>query len=102
AAKAGLRQFTRTTAVIHAPHNIRLNCVTPGLMHTPLLEGLAVKYAAGDTAGFIAHRNAQVPMGRMGDGWDVAHAVLFLAADESRYITGTELVVDGGLIASTR
>jgi NAD(P)-dependent dehydrogenase (short-subunit alcohol dehydrogenase family) len=102
AAKAGLLQFTRTTAIIHAQQNIRLNCVVPGLMHTPLIEGLAAKYWGGDTAGFVAHRNAQTPMGRMGDGWDVAHAVLFLAADESRYITGTELVVDGGLVAATR
>ncbi|XAH25587.1 SDR family NAD(P)-dependent oxidoreductase [Xylophilus sp. GW821-FHT01B05] len=102
AAKAALMQFTRTTAVIHAPQGIRLNCVVPGLMHTPLIEGLAAKYAAGDTEGFIAHRNRQVPMQRMGDGWDVAHAVLFLAADESRYITATEIVVDGGLVAATR
>ena len=101
-AKAGLLQFTRTTAVIHAQQNIRLNCVVPGLMHTPLIEGLAAKYWGGDTAGFVAHRNAQAPMGRMGDGWDVAHAVLFLTADESRYITGAELVVDGGLVAATR
>jgi NAD(P)-dependent dehydrogenase (short-subunit alcohol dehydrogenase family) len=71
-------------------------------MHTPLIEGLAAKYAAGDTEGFIAHRHKQVPMQRMGDGWDVAHAVLFLAADESRYITATEIVVDGGLVAATR
>jgi hypothetical protein len=76
--------------------------VVPGLMHTPLIEGLAAKYAAGDTEGFIAHRHKQVPMQRMGDGWDVAHAVLFLAADESRYITATEIVVDGGLVAATR
>ncbi len=102
AAKAGLMQFTKTTAVIHAAEGIRLNCVVPGLMHTPLLDGLAKKYAAGDTAGFIAHRNGQVPMQRMGDGWDTAHAVLFLAADESRYITATEIVVDGGLVAATR
>jgi len=102
AAKAGLMHFTRTTAVIHAADNIRLNCVVPGLMHTPLIEGLAAKYAGGDTAAFIAHRHAQVPMQRMGDGWDTAHAALFLAADESRYITGTEIVVDGGLVAATR
>lgn len=102
ASKAGLMQMTRTTAVIYAPKNIRLNCVVPGLMHTPLLDGLAAKYAGGDTAGFIAHRNSQVPMQRMGDGWDIAHAVLFLVADESRYITGTEIVVDGGLVAATR
>ncbi|CAN5423928.1 glucose 1-dehydrogenase [soil metagenome] len=102
AAKAALMQFTRTTAVIHAAEHVRLNCVVPGLMHTPLIEGLAAKYANGDTAGFIAHRNGQVPMQHMGEGWDVAHAVLFLAADESRYITATEIVVDGGLVAATR
>ncbi|MDO5624561.1 MAG: SDR family NAD(P)-dependent oxidoreductase [Pseudomonadota bacterium] len=102
AAKAGLIQFTKATAVIHAAEGIRLNCVVPGLMHTPLIEGLAAKYAQGDTQGFIDHRNNQVPMKRMGDGWDTAHAVLFLAADESRYITGTHIVVDGGLIAATR
>ncbi|RTZ48222.1 SDR family oxidoreductase [Candidimonas sp. SYP-B2681] len=102
ASKAGLMHLTRTTAVIYAPKNIRLNCVVPGLMHTPLLDGLAAKYAGGDTDGFIAHRNGQIPMQRMGDGWDIAHAVLFLAADESRYVTGTEIVVDGGLIAATR
>ena len=102
AGKAGLMQMTRTTAVIYAPKNVRLNCVVPGLMHTPLLDGLAAKYAGGDTEGFIAHRNGQVPMQRMGNGWDIAHAVLFLAADESGYITGTEIVVDGGLVAATR
>lgn len=102
AAKAALMQFTRATAVIHAPDNIRLNCVVPGLMHTPLIEGLAAKYAKGDTEGFIQHRHNQVPMKHMGDGWDVAHAVLFLAADESRYVTATEIVVDGGLVAATR
>ena len=46
-------------------------------------------------------RAAQVPMGRMGDAWDVAHAALFLASDEARYVTGTELVVDGGITAFT-
>jgi NAD(P)-dependent dehydrogenase (short-subunit alcohol dehydrogenase family) len=101
AAKAGLMQFSRTTAVIYASKGIRLNCVVPGLMHTPLIDGLAAKYAAGDIAGFVAHRNRQVPMGRMGDAWDVAHATLFLAADESRYVTGTEIIVDGGLVAAT-
>lgn len=102
AAKAALMQFTRTTAVIHAAEGIRLNCVVPGLMHTPLIEGLAAKYAKGDTEGFIAHRHKQVPMQHMGSGWDVANAVVFLAADESRYVTATEIVVDGGLVAATR
>jgi NAD(P)-dependent dehydrogenase (short-subunit alcohol dehydrogenase family) len=102
AAKAALLQFTRTTAVIYANRGVRLNCVVPGLMSTPLVRRLADKYAGGDFEGFSAHRNAQVPMGRMGDAWDVAHAALFLASDEARYVTGTEIVVDGGLTAATR
>jgi NAD(P)-dependent dehydrogenase (short-subunit alcohol dehydrogenase family) len=71
-------------------------------MSTPLVRRLADKYAGGDFEGFSAHRNAQVPMGRMGDAWDVAHAALFLASDQARYVTGTEIVVDGGLTAATR
>lgn len=102
AAKAALAQFTRATAVMYAPHGVRLNCIVPGLMFTPLVQRLADKYANGDFDGFVAHRHRQVPMGHMGDAWDVAHAALFLASDESRYITAQELVVDGGLIAATR
>jgi NAD(P)-dependent dehydrogenase (short-subunit alcohol dehydrogenase family) len=102
AAKAALMQVTQTTAVIYAPKGIRLNSVVPGLMFTPLVKRLADKYAQGNFEGFVAHRNKQVPMGRMGDAWDVAHAVLFLASDESKYITGQQIVVDGGLTAATR
>ncbi len=102
AAKAALMQMTKTTAVIYADRGIRLNCVVPGLMDTPLVRRLAEKYAGGDYEGFAATRAQQVPMGRMGDSFDVAHAVLFLASDEARYITGTEIVVDGGITAATR
>lgn len=101
AAKAALVQMTKTTAIIEAPHNIRLNCVVPGLMHTPLVQVLAQKYAGGDTQAFVAKRNNQVPMGRMGDAWDVAHAAIYLGSDEASYVTGTELVVDGGITATT-
>lgn len=101
AAKAGLVQFTRVTAVSYAAKGVRLNCVVPGLMMTPIVQRLADKYNRGDFEGMVAKRNAQVPMGRMGDAWDVAHAALFLASDEARYITGTELVVDGGITAFT-
>lgn len=101
ASKAALIQMTKTTAVIEAKKNIRLNCVVPGLMHTPLVERLAKKYADGDYNGFVNHRNNQVPIGKMGESWDVAYAVLFLCSDEAKYITGTEIVVDGGLTAST-
>lgn len=101
-AKAALMQFTKVSAVIHAPAGVRLNCVVPGLMNTPIMSRLADKYAGGDLAGLVEKRNAQVPMGRMGDAWDVAYAVLYLASNEARYVTGTELVVDGGLTAATR
>ena len=70
-------------------------------MHTPLVERLATKYADGDYEGFVKRRHDQVPMGRMGESWDVANAVLFLCSDEAKYITGTEIVVDGGLTAAT-
>ncbi|MDT4827367.1 SDR family NAD(P)-dependent oxidoreductase [Achromobacter agilis] len=102
AAKAALMQMTTTTAVIYAGDGVRLNSVVPGLMFTPLVERLAQKYAKGDYEGFVAHRHAQVPSGRMGDAWDVAHAVAFLASDESRYITGQQIVVDGGITMATR
>ncbi|MEM6491609.1 MAG: SDR family oxidoreductase, partial [Pseudomonadota bacterium] len=56
-------------------------------------------YAAGDVDAMLAQRHAQCPTGRMGDAWDVAHAALFLASDEARYVTGQSLVVDGGITA---
>ncbi len=97
ASKAAVIQFSRSTAGAYARMGIRCNTVVPGLMHTPLVEfRLARQVGGNDAAALIAERNAQVPMGRMGTGWDVAHAVLFLASDEAGYITGTEIVVDGG------
>ena len=101
ASKAALMQMTKTTAIIHAENKIRLNCVVPGLMHTPLVERLAKKYADGKYEEFVKTRNNQVPMKKMGSSFDVANAVLFLASDEAKYITGTEIVVDGGLTATT-
>jgi NAD(P)-dependent dehydrogenase (short-subunit alcohol dehydrogenase family) len=102
ASKAAVIQFTRSTAGAVVKRGIRCNTVVPGLMHTPLVEQrLARTVAGGDAAALIASRNARCPMGRMGTGWDVANAVLFLASDEAAYITGTEIVVDGGLILAS-
>lgn len=102
ATKAAVTQFTRATAIAYAAKGVRLNTVVPGLMHTPLVEHrLAKTIAGGDVEALIARRNAQVPMGRMGTAWDVANAVLFLVSDEAGYITATEIVVDGGVIATT-
>jgi NAD(P)-dependent dehydrogenase (short-subunit alcohol dehydrogenase family) len=98
--KAAMNQMTRTTAVQYASDHIRVNAILPGLMKTPMVEhtaGLAASYAAGDVEAMWRARDAQVPMGHMGDAWDVANAALFLASDESKYVTGLELVVDGGI-----
>ncbi len=102
ASKAAVIQFSRSTAGAFVKQGIRVNTVVPGLMHTPLVEQrLAKTVAGGDAAALIASRNARCPMGRMGTAWDVANAVLFLASDEAGYITGTEIVVDGGLILAS-
>ncbi|MEM1307391.1 MAG: SDR family oxidoreductase [Pseudomonadota bacterium] len=102
ASKAGLIKFGQVTGVQYARQHIRVNTIVPGLMNTPLVETrLAGQRSGGNADALKASRDAQVPMGHMGDGWDVAHAALFLASDESKYITATEIVVDGGLSAAT-
>jgi NAD(P)-dependent dehydrogenase (short-subunit alcohol dehydrogenase family) len=102
ATKAAIIQLMKTTAVIYAPKGVRLNTIVPGLMDTPYTKGLVSRYAAdGQAEAYMEMRNAQVPMGKMGDAWDVANATLFLVSDEAQYITGQELVVDGGITCST-
>ena len=100
ASKAAMNHLTRTTAVEYAARQIRINTVVPGLMKTPLVErsaALAEAFGSGGVEEMWRARAAHVPMGRMGDAWDVANAVLFLASDLASYVTGIELVVDGGL-----
>ena len=85
ASKAAMNQMTRTTAVEFAADYVRVNAILPGLMKTPMVEhsaGLAQSYANGDVEAMWRARDAQVPMGHMGDAWDVANAALFLASDE--------------------
>jgi NAD(P)-dependent dehydrogenase (short-subunit alcohol dehydrogenase family) len=104
ATKAAVIHMMKTTAAIYAGKNVRLNTVVPGLMSTPYTDQLAERYgacSAEEKARYMLGREKQVPMKRMGDAWDVAHAVLFLVSDEAKYITGQEIVVDGGMIAST-
>jgi NAD(P)-dependent dehydrogenase (short-subunit alcohol dehydrogenase family) len=101
AAKAGVIQLSRSVAGTYARQGIRVNTVVPGLMHTPLVEyRLARSVGGNDLQKLIDSRNAAVPMGHMGDSWDIAHAVLFLVSDEARFITATEIVVDGGSSAT--
>jgi NAD(P)-dependent dehydrogenase (short-subunit alcohol dehydrogenase family) len=100
ATKAGVIQLSRVVAVQHASRGVRVNCVVPGQLHTPLVEArLAGQRAGGDVDALLAQRQQRIPLGFMGDGRDTAHAVLFLASDEARFITGTEIVVDGGMTA---
>ena len=101
ASKAGVIAFSRSTAIAFVGKGIRVNTVVPGVMHTPLVEHrLVAQMGLNDAEAFVARRHASVPMGRMGDAWDVANAVVFLASDEARYITATQLVVDGGATAA--
>lgn len=101
ASKAGVIQLSRSVAGTYARRGIRVNTVVPGLMHTPLVEfRLARTVGGNDLQKLIDARNAAVPMGHMGTAWDVAHAVLFLASDEARFITATEIIVDGGSTAA--
>ena len=100
ATKAGVIQLTRVIAVQYASKGIRANCVVPGQLHTPMVEArLAGQRAGGDVEALLRQRKARIPLGFMGDGTDTANAALFLASDEARFITGTEIVVDGGMTA---
>jgi NAD(P)-dependent dehydrogenase (short-subunit alcohol dehydrogenase family) len=97
-AKAGVIHFSRVVAVQHAADRIRVNTVVPGQLHTPMVEArLAGQRAGGDVQKLLADRQARIPLGFMGDGRDTAYASLFLASDEARFITGTEIVIDGGM-----
>jgi NAD(P)-dependent dehydrogenase (short-subunit alcohol dehydrogenase family) len=98
ATKAGVIQFSRVVAVQYAAKGIRVNTVVPGQLHTPMVEArLAGQRAGGDVEALLRQRQARIPLPFMGDGRDTANAALFLASDEARFITGTELVVDGGM-----
>ena len=101
ATKGAVVSLSRSIALEHAKQGIRCNSVSPGLMNTPMVHhGLTAAYGkAGDVENLIRVRDAQCPMGHMGDAFDTAHAVLFLASDDARYITAHDLVVDGGLTA---
>lgn len=94
--KAGVNRLTTAVAAGNAKHNVRCNVIMPGLMDTPMaIAGIAA--ASGKSQESLrAERNARVPMGRMGTGWDTAFAALFLCSDEAAFVTGAVLPVDGG------
>jgi NAD(P)-dependent dehydrogenase (short-subunit alcohol dehydrogenase family) len=98
--KAGVIQFGRVVAIEYAKKGIRINSILPGQLHTPLVDAvLANTQSGGDIEALLKRRQARIPMPFVGDGRDTANAALFLASDEARFITGTELIVDGGMTA---
>lgn len=104
-AKAGVLQYTKVAASQLSAYGIRINAVAPGFVATRIfgqgigLEREAAKQLADQA---IAHGTAQNPLGHIGQSADIAQAVLFLASDASRYITGTHLVIDGGVTIGPR
>lgn len=95
ASKGAVTSFTQSVALQYAAKGIRANCILPGVMDTPhIYRQIAGFYASPEE--MVAARHQLSPTGRMGDGWDVANAAVFLASSEARYINGVELLVDGG------
>jgi NAD(P)-dependent dehydrogenase (short-subunit alcohol dehydrogenase family) len=94
ASKGGVLAMSRELAAIHAREGIRVNALCPGPLHTEML----MKYL--DTEAKRQRRLVHVPMGRFGEADEIANAALFLASDESSYVTGTSFTVDGGITAS--
>ena len=93
AAKGAIRLFTKSAAIQYAGENIRVNSVHPGFAHTPLT---AANYTIPDRYQWVLDRT---PIGRVGNAYDIAYGVLYLASDESSFVTGSELVIDGGMTA---
>ena len=102
ASKGAVNAFTRDIALNYGPKNIRCNTILPGLMNTPLIHMGNVTDVYGSTEEMVRQRDALIPLGKMGDGFDVAHAAVFLASDEAKHITGIELVIDGGVTLKVR
>ena len=98
ASKAAVNALTRSIAVDFGPKGIRANTILIGMMDTPLARG-GIEAAGRDIDAIYATYTDKIPLRRMGTGWETANLALFLASDESSYITAGEIPVDGGLIA---
>ena len=93
ASKGGVRLFTKYTAIQHAPDGIRANSIHPGPIDTDMIaDNISTPEGRAESLG-------RVPLGRIGTVMDVAYGALFLASDESSFVTGSELVIDGGMTA---
>lgn len=96
--KGAVNTFTQHLAYENAAHGVRANAILPGLIDTPMAIERRAQERGVSREVVRAEREAMVPMRRMGTAWDVAHAAVFLASDEARYVTGVLLPVDGGLL----
>lgn len=101
--KAAIGQLAQSTAVEYAPHNIRVNCVCPGATATPLytrsIQEFADRYGNGKASEVDAAVKSRYPMGRIGTPEEVAAVVAFMLSDQSRFVTGALIPVDGGFTA---
>jgi len=95
--KAGVIAFTREVAFQYASRGIRVNAILPGLMKTPMVEHYGKSVYGDNIEEMWKKRDAMSPTGKQGEPWDIAYAALFLASDEANYVTGTTLIVDGGI-----
>jgi NAD(P)-dependent dehydrogenase (short-subunit alcohol dehydrogenase family) len=98
ATKAGVNALTEQLALQNAKYNIRVNAILPGLIDTPMAVETRARQWNKPREQVMDERNAKVPLGRQGTGWDVANLALFLASDDSSFITGVCILVDGGRI----
>ena len=93
ASRAGMTHFTRGAAIQYAPHNIRINSVLPGWVKSPFTEWIWTDEKLSK------YRTDRVPLGRWGEPEEIASAILFLLSDDASYVTGSELLIDGGVTA---
>jgi NAD(P)-dependent dehydrogenase (short-subunit alcohol dehydrogenase family) len=94
ASKAAMHQMTKVMAIEWAKDNIRVNCIAPGYIQSDITESLSQRGLLD-----VAKLRGRIPQGNLGSGQDVAHAAVYLASDEARYVTGAVLAVDGGWLA---
>jgi NAD(P)-dependent dehydrogenase (short-subunit alcohol dehydrogenase family) len=97
ASKGAVRLMTKTDALLYAKDGIRVNSVHPGFIWTPMVENYLK--SQGDVAELRRGLDALHPLGRIGEPEEVAYGILYLASDESKFVTGSELVIDGGYTA---
>ena len=98
ASKGGVLSYTRQAAIDLAPRGVRVNAVSPGYMNTPMVTGERRGVSPAEQQARLDEMSQYAPIGRHGEADDIANAIVYLASDEARYVTGQELVVDGGYL----